>query len=481
MDQSKQLQNTSIFNRISHLEATIESHGLSSFDLLALCRIPEQEATNKLSHRLSISKSETRIILRELRDDLIQNDFSKRNLNGPSKKISTGLKALDVALSGGIELGEITEVFGPSGSGKSQFLLQVALQSQVQQFKLKESRGCIYISTEAAIETRRLSEMVESSMRIPQDALDHISYIYCQDGESQDHTFLTQLPTKLRMCREKNDQVRLILVDSIGHHYRLQRSFLNNLTYLRNYIEQQEAKLDVLPTYSYLKTKFVTESNVFFRGNSSFRDRNSKKFYLISLYRHLSRLAKAHDVAIVIANQVSDQFNERGDPQSEEHREDSDPLSLAQQVGSYSGWNREKLGLEKHMLDLREINSLTGNQGHFSKRRKLVDGNYDSNETSTARLEPPRKILALGFTWAKLVRSKILLWKSYRPSQIISRKSDKKENFQEMSGLNASSSWSSDEILSWDLRRFLKIVSPASRLSSETILFTLSREGLEES
>lgn len=46
-------------------------------------------------------------------------------------KITTGCKALDCLLEGGVETGSIIEVYGESGVGKSQFAFTLAVTSQL--------------------------------------------------------------------------------------------------------------------------------------------------------------------------------------------------------------------------------------------------------------------------------------------------------------------------------------------------------------
>lgn len=48
----------------------------------------------------------------------------------PWKRISTGCTAIDEIIRGGIPVNGITEIVGPSGVGKSQFCLQLALMAQ---------------------------------------------------------------------------------------------------------------------------------------------------------------------------------------------------------------------------------------------------------------------------------------------------------------------------------------------------------------
>ena len=43
--------------------------------------------------------------------------------------ISTSIEKLDHFLGGGIKNGIITDIFGPNGTGKTQFLIQISINS----------------------------------------------------------------------------------------------------------------------------------------------------------------------------------------------------------------------------------------------------------------------------------------------------------------------------------------------------------------
>lgn len=67
-----------------------------------------------------------------------------------SGKISTGVNQIDYILNGGIQKGQITEIFGPGGSGKTCFCCQVAI-----------NQNAVYITTEHPVELiqRRIKEI----------------------------------------------------------------------------------------------------------------------------------------------------------------------------------------------------------------------------------------------------------------------------------------------------------------------------------
>jgi RAD51-like protein 1 len=97
-----------------------------------------------------------------------------KDLEGRPSKIATGLMTLDRALLGGVPVGMITELVGPSGAGKTQFCLMLAAQCVLPPKFGGFGEGCgvIYINTDQSFSTERLIEIAQS--RIPKyyDAAD---------------------------------------------------------------------------------------------------------------------------------------------------------------------------------------------------------------------------------------------------------------------------------------------------------------------
>ncbi|KAL2845181.1 P-loop containing nucleoside triphosphate hydrolase protein [Aspergillus pseudodeflectus] len=180
--------------------------------------------------------------------------------------ISTLDPALDTLLDGGIPTGYVTEVTGESGSGKTQFLLGLLLAVQLPPPR-GAAKSAIYISTEAPLATNRLSQLIESHpylsslARDDAPSLEKVLSINAMDLESQDHILNYQLPVAI-----KRYNVGLVVLDSITSNYRA---------------EHTSHDLSGLSTRS---------------GE------------LAKLGQMLRNLAANEDIAIVVANQVSDRF-----------------------------------------------------------------------------------------------------------------------------------------------------------------------------
>lgn len=82
--------------------------------------------------------------------------------------ISTGLQKLDEILSGGIPSSAITDIYGASGTGKSQLLLQICLHA------VKDFKNVLYIDTTGTFRPERIVEM-QKRRDLQNNVLDYIT------------------------------------------------------------------------------------------------------------------------------------------------------------------------------------------------------------------------------------------------------------------------------------------------------------------
>ncbi|MCJ1433876.1 hypothetical protein MMC27_003241 [Xylographa pallens] len=184
--------------------------------------------------------------------------------------ISTLSDDLDAALGGGIPTGYITEITGESGAGKTQLLLTLLLAAQLPP-PHGLSRPTLYISTEHALPTTRLTQLLSthpllSTLPSP-PSLSRILTLQTPDLESQDHILHFQLPVALA-----RHQPALLVIDSIAANYRAETSSLT-----------------------------TTPST----HPAALAQRSAD---LVRLGQLLRSLARQHDCAVVVANQVGDRF-----------------------------------------------------------------------------------------------------------------------------------------------------------------------------
>jgi DNA repair protein RAD57 len=155
-----------------------------------------------------------------------------------------------------------------SAAGKTQFLLTLLLSAQLPA-PVGLSRNSIYISTEAPLSTTRLAQLLESHPRLSQLAaadkpsLSRVLAIPVQDLESQDHILAFQLPNAIRRYK-----VGLVVLDSVAANYRAEH------------------------------------------GSAVPRDLANRAAQLAKLGKFLRDLAKEENIAVVVANQVSDRFED---------------------------------------------------------------------------------------------------------------------------------------------------------------------------
>ncbi len=168
--------------------------------------------------------------------------------------ISTGVKALDALLEGGIETGAITEFIGEFGAGKTQICHQLAVMVQLP----KESGGlgakALYVDAEGTFRPERIAQIAQHRGVDPESVLSNVIYARAYNS---DHQMLIVDEAK-KLIEKEN--VKLLVVDSLISHFRSE-----------------------------------------YPGRENLAARQQK------LNRHISqllRLASLYDIAIVVTNQV---------------------------------------------------------------------------------------------------------------------------------------------------------------------------------
>lgn len=132
-------------------------------------------------------------------------------------KISTGSNQLDVLLDGGIELGSLTELYGHSGSGKTQLChtLAVTCQLSVERGGLGNQSGrCIYIDSERTFRLRKIRDIALRFDLNPNDCLENILIATCHNSEHQ------EMLIKEAASLIVKDRYSLVIVDSMTHTFR---------------------------------------------------------------------------------------------------------------------------------------------------------------------------------------------------------------------------------------------------------------------
>ncbi|RLI85235.1 MAG: DNA repair and recombination protein RadA [Archaeoglobales archaeon] len=134
-------------------------------------------------------------------------------------KITTGSKALDELLGGGVETQSITELFGEFGSGKTQICHQLAVNVQLPCDAGGLEGSVIVIDTENTFRPERIMQMAEAKGL---DAEEVLRNIYVAQAYNSNHQMLLvdnakELANKLK---REGKHVKLLIVDSLMAHFR---------------------------------------------------------------------------------------------------------------------------------------------------------------------------------------------------------------------------------------------------------------------
>lgn len=170
------------------------------------------------------------------------------------RKISTGSKALDDLLGGGIETKTITEFFGEYGTGKTQVCHQLSVNVQLPIEKGGLLGGAVYIDTEGTFRWERIEAMARAYGLDPDKVMDNIYYIRAYNSDHQ-----IQIVDELYSFIPKHN-VKLVVLDSVTSHFRAE-----------------------------------------YPGREHLAERQQK---LNAHLHQLLRLAEAYNIAIVVTNQV---------------------------------------------------------------------------------------------------------------------------------------------------------------------------------
>jgi DNA repair protein RAD57 len=236
-----------------------------------------------------------------------------------------------------------------SGVGKTQFLLTLLLSAQLPPPQ-GLSRSTVYMSTEAPLSTKRLNQILLTHRRLfdlpasTRPSLDKVHSIPIQDLESQEHILEYQLPILVQRYN-----VGLVVVDSVAANYRAEH------------------------------------------GSAVLKDLANRAAQLARLGRLLRRLAITENLAVVVANQVSDRFEPVGEKANPSSSPSISSSQASQPQNAFNGTN--------HTYQARpEIMSLDYQQRFFT-------GWGDDSRANAGDLKTP----ALGLGWTNQIAARIVL------------------------------------------------------------------------
>jgi DNA repair protein RadA len=129
-------------------------------------------------------------------------------------RLSTGSKALDKLVDGGLETQTITEFYGEYGSGKSQMCHQLCINVQLPPEKGGLNGAALYVDTENTFRLERIVQMAKFAGLDPEQAVKNI--IYAEAYTSDHQMFLLENADEII----KANNIKLIIVDSLTAHFR---------------------------------------------------------------------------------------------------------------------------------------------------------------------------------------------------------------------------------------------------------------------
>lgn len=222
------------------------------------------------------------------------------------ERLSTGSKPIDSLLKGGIERGIITNIFGESGSGKTNVCVQAAAE-------VASNGGEVaYIDTEKGFSAERFVQVADEESLENVHVMEPIDF----DGQEQKIEALEELAEEA--------EVELIVVDSMVSLYRLNANG-DNISKVNQRLSKQLSEL--------------------------------------------SKLARSHDIPVLVTNQVYTNFDE-------------DEIELVgRDVPRY--WSKCLLKLEYEEKNLRKI--------EVEKHRSLPEGRSQRFQIKNSGLEEPEE------------------------------------------------------------------------------------------
>lgn len=122
--------------------------------------------------------------------------------------ISAGNDVLN-ELCSGIEKDVITTIYGPAGSGKTNFCILAVVEA------IQNSKKVVYIDTDGSFSVERLRQIAKARGLTPEDILEHVVFYKPTNFQEQKNVF-----DKLKSII--SEKVGLIVVDSIAMLYRLE-------------------------------------------------------------------------------------------------------------------------------------------------------------------------------------------------------------------------------------------------------------------
>ncbi|GBF09619.1 homologue of the bacterial recA and yeast RAD51/DMC1 [Aeropyrum pernix] len=178
------------------------------------------------------------------------------------KKITTGSRNLDELLGGGVETKTITELFGEFGSGKTQICHQLSVNVQLPEDKGGLEGKAVYIDTEGTFRWERIEQMARGVGLDPDEVMKNIYWIRAINSHHQ-IAIVDKLFTMV-----KNDNIKLVVVDSVTSHFRAEFPGRENLAMrqqlLNRHLHQLMRLADIFNVAVVITNQVMARPDVFY-------------------------------------------------------------------------------------------------------------------------------------------------------------------------------------------------------------------------
>lgn len=182
-------------------------------------------------------------------------------------KLTTGSKALDQLLGGGVETQSIVESHGAFGSGKSQLAFQLVVNVQLPKSKGGLEGKAIFIDTENTFRPERIKQMAESLGMDPKKTMENILVARAYNS---DHQVL--LAEKAEDVIKK-EGVKLLILDSLTSSFRSdytgRGTLANRQQKLNRHLHHLQRLADVYNLAVYVTNQVMARPDVLFGDPTS--------------------------------------------------------------------------------------------------------------------------------------------------------------------------------------------------------------------
>ncbi len=215
----------------------LESAGYSTLKAVALTT--EEELANELNIPLERATQ----IIEMARDTLAVPPKTAAELLEDEQrrgKLTTSSHNLDSLLEGGVWEKEITEIVGGFATGKSQLCFQLAVNAQLPRDEGGLDGKVFFVDTEGTFSAKRVGELALGHDMDPHQVLKNIYVARVLDSNQQ-----FKILKKISEMVEK-ENIRLVIVDSLAAHFRVDFVGKDRMVERQQKIMQQASLLSTL-------------------------------------------------------------------------------------------------------------------------------------------------------------------------------------------------------------------------------------------